>query len=184
MDDEERRVTRKYLRAVDGEELFDPYQLEDENHDPTKIYAYCGKESASMSVRVPTVYLDVMAALVARREIPEYQTPADMVRDAIHHRIYWYQHHYDRPDVGDQITVFTQMERSKEREKALRARREIIAQLRSEFNEARTQRSKGAMQAVLDEVRLALDSRDAADDTYKDQLLRLEQEFAEDLRSG
>lgn len=162
--------------------MFDPYQLDDPQHDPNAVYPYCGKESSSVTVRVPTQYLDIIGALVARREIPEYNTPADFIRDAIHHRVYWYQKHYSRPDIGDQINVFTQMERSREREKALKARKEIIVQFRGEFYEAMTQRSRGAMEAVLEEVRLALDSRDAADDTYKAQLEGLEREFSEGLR--
>ena len=117
--------------------------------------------------------MNIIGAIVAGREIPEYQTPADFIRDAIHHRIYHYQHHFRRPDIGDTVNVFTQLERSKERSKALLARREIVAQFRQEFNDALTARSHGACRAVIDEVRLALDTRDAADDTYKTDLEEL-----------
>lgn len=174
--------TRRHLRSMTDEDEFDPYQLEDPSHDPSKFYVYCGKESSPVQARIPTEYMDKIAALVARREIPEYQTPADFIRDAIHHRLYWYSNHYDVPELADQINVFVGIQQSLERQRAMAARKQAIVQYREEFNEALAQRSKGACVAVVEAVDMALDSRDAADDTYKRGLEALKREFAEGIK--
>lgn len=163
----------RHLSPVHATPEFDPYGLEDSGHNPNGFYTFCGKESTSITIRIPTVYINLVGAQIATREIPDYQTPADFYRDAIHHRIYWLTHHYRKPQMEDQMNVFTQMERSKERLKALQARRDIIPQFREEFETALTSQSPGACRQVIEEVKAAIDTRDAEDDTYKTDLLEL-----------
>lgn len=151
----------------------DPYQLQDPGHNPDAFYTFCGKDSETIRVRVPNVYLYVISDLCASREIPEIKTPADFIRDAIHHRTYWYQHHYRKPEVGDTITAYAEMERSKERAAMLQTRKDAIVQFRTEFDLAYQSRNRNACQEVIEAVGRSLESRDASDDHYKSELGRL-----------
>ena len=160
-----------HLRPVDDEP--DPYQLDDPSHDPKAYYPFCGKDSETTLLRIPNVYANIAAEIVASREISDYKTPGDLYRDAIHHRIYYLTKIRQRPADADTITSYQERERSIERKEAITVRRQTVEALRDEFNLAHQERSKMACQEAIDAVSRLLDSREADDDLYKDELGRL-----------
>lgn len=172
----ERRITESEFelsRLIYPVEEFDPYKLDDPAHDPKAFYPFCGKDSEVTRIRIPTKYMHIAAEIVASREIPEYKTPHDLFRDGIHHRIYYLTKVFNRPQYADTITSYQERERSRERREAIEVRKETIQALRDEFNLANQERSRNACQQAIEATERLLDSREADDDLYKDELVRL-----------
>lgn len=75
--------------------LFDPWETDDpKTYSINKIYteAIDKKHNTGETVRakVRTSHVEMMAMIVAKNWVPEYNTVQDFIRDAIYHRIhYW-----------------------------------------------------------------------------------------------
>lgn len=152
----------------------DPWGLDDPAYDTHTFYTAAGADSESVRVRVNNKYLSIVGNLVASREIPDYKTTADFVRDAIYHRLYYYQHAYQKPEIGRLIRTDMELERSKERIAQAAVFDEAIRTFKEEFQFSLTARNRAGAEEALGRVQRCLDSEDAEDSRYRDELNRLE----------
>lgn len=69
-------------------------------YDIDSFYTYGGSGSSSTSqrYRINDETLNLCAVLVASKQIPDYKTTADIVRDAVFHRLHYVQERLEDPE--------------------------------------------------------------------------------------
>lgn len=86
--------------------------------------------SVNLRVKVPVEWSGAIAELTASKSWPEYKTPQDFIRDAIHHRLHWAESQSGResiPEVANLMAierVFTSIRRYEALNKQFKAMRD------------------------------------------------------------
>ena len=158
------------LHSVNPPEDIDYWALNDPAYDINAFYTTASQDSASPRVRISNKQLSIISALVASKEIPDYRTPADFIRDAIYHRLYWYQHAYRRPDIGRLIRTETEIEQAKVRMNLSAMFDEAIKVFKDDFLLAHQQKNRKGCQEAIGAVSRCLDSEEAEDTRYRAEL--------------
>ena len=148
----------------------DPYDLNDPAYDVNNFVTSATADRQQTRVWLPTEAFVRLEQLIQSRDIPEYATVQDAVRDAVYHRLWWLEHSYHPVGIREMLTLWQVHSASELRSKLLAKRRETITTLRNSFDEAKVAGSKTEMAAALVDAErlLALDDDDSDTPFQKD----------------
>lgn len=103
-------------------------------YDPDEVWAKGAADeqghSVNLRIKVPTEWAGAIAELTSAKQWPEYKTPQDFIRDAIHHRLHWAEAQPDResiPEVANLMaieSVYTNIRRYEALNKQFKAMRD------------------------------------------------------------
>lgn len=108
----------------------DAWALDDKSYDVNKIYKASAVNSETIRARVDSALMGRVSAIIHGGHIPEYRTPSDFVRDAIHHRLKWVEDHFPDPALHNALQTHRFLSATADRAERMKGEQMVVDQTR------------------------------------------------------
>lgn len=125
-----------------------------------------GEESEVIRVRIPKTLLVRAYDVLESKQIPEYKTLSDMLRDGIYHRLQYLADVYDYPEFRETLLLHQAAQAAEDREALIASRQNTIEKVRNSFDSALAARSTRDCQEALTSLETLIDD-EASDDPFQ-----------------
>jgi Arc/MetJ-type ribon-helix-helix transcriptional regulator len=157
----------------------DAYNLHDPGYDVNQIYTTAGEQSESVRARIPLPMLGEMRALIESKDIPEYRTMSDFVRDAIHHRLRWVADNFDKLQLNRVLNTQSLIDGARKREQQMEGERLAVQTTQRVLQQALGNRDWLQFDGLIAEATGALDGMTGV---YQQEMVRLVERMEREAR--
>jgi Arc/MetJ-type ribon-helix-helix transcriptional regulator len=148
----------------------DSYDLHDPGYSVNQVYTTAGEQSESVRARIPLPMLGEIRALIESKDIPEYRTMSDFVRDAIHHRLHWVAENFDKVQLNRVLNTQSLIDGARKREQQMEGERQAVQMTQRVLQQALGNRDWLQFDGLMVEAKAAIDGMTGA---YQQEMERL-----------
>ena len=136
------------------------WDTESTTYDPNEFYTRSTDKKGhgeTVHVKLPPYMHGVLAELVENPSFPAYRTMADVIRDAVHHRLHYVEEHATDPALVNRLETLAIFERIQNRQQRYQTEVDIANalqnQLQSTFQTGMATRDFTALRAAMADIR-------------------------------
>jgi hypothetical protein len=145
-------------RHIAPAKVHDPYSLDDNSYDIDRFYTTTTEDSEAWPrVRGAAAVTAVIRRMIEQREIPEYSTFADFLRDAAHHRLHYLTKEYHLPHAHGVLSAVALIDANERQQRLMKQERAAVESSRATLEQALAQRDWAQFREAYDNAKKALD---------------------------